>query len=223
MAYWYVDGTFRPKARAIKKAIAVMKEYDCEYTQMDGTIEMHASIDDMDSYADDLAEALAPLMQEGDIEVKNDDVSDDYRRYVFHDGQYDMHPGTPFVYYSGDPNDFVEQLPDEIVQTVLHKYAPSTAPVAQSMQTTMNLSTAHLKPETRVWMEEHVDDHPWYSTQGGFFVPTTKTTWMFDLPKDLQRCFEYAASNGANYICFDDEFATISDLPVYKKQWKKTE
>lgn len=219
-AYWYIDGTVRPKDGVIKKAIAVMEDYDCEYTQLgDGTIEMRASLDDMDSYADDLATALAPLMQDGDMDAKNDDISDGYYRYVFHDGQYDVHPGTPFVYYSGDPDDFVEQLPDEIVQAVLHKYA-STASAAPSMKTTMNLSTAHLRPSTRAWMEDHVDDHPWYSTQGGFFIPTTKMTWLFDLPDDLRSCFVYAAQHGADYLCFDDGFDTISDLPTYEKKWR---
>lgn len=219
MAYWYVDGIVTPKNKKADKAIAVMQDYDCEYKMDDGAIELHASIDDMDSYADDLASTLAPLVKDGDMDAKNDDALDDYRRYVFHDGQYDVHPGTPFVYYSGDPDDFVEQLPDEIVQAVLHKYA-STASAAPSMKTTMNLSTAHLRPSTRAWMEDHVDDHPWYSTQGGFFIPTTKMTWLFDLPDDLRSCFVYAAQHGADYLCFDDGFDTISDLPTYEKKWR---
>lgn len=45
-----------------------------------------------------------------------------YSRYEFEDGHCFVKPGTVFVYYEGDTEEFVGQLPDDVIRAVLAKY-----------------------------------------------------------------------------------------------------
>ena len=92
---------------------------------------------------------------------------------------------------------------------------PQTEPKQTKIMATIKLSTAHLKPETRAWMADNEENYPWYSTEGGFFILTSDTKWLFDLPADLERCFAFAKEHGADYIEFDQDEAPESGLPQY--------
>lgn len=122
--WWYLDGIVKPRDGKMNEAAKVLSEYDCYFRSgiEEGTFDIDFSGDRVDSFPDDLAEELAPLLLDGEIDAHNDD-DDTYCRYSFHDGRYTYCDGEKFVWFHGFEDDFAETLPDEIVQAVLRKYA----------------------------------------------------------------------------------------------------
>lgn len=122
--YWYLDGTVKPRNGKMDEAAKILSEYDCYFSSgiEEGTFDLSFGDERCYSFADDFAEELAPLLLDGEIDVKNDD-DDTYCRYSFHDGRYTYCEGDKFICFAGFENDFAETLPDKIVQAVLRKYA----------------------------------------------------------------------------------------------------
>lgn len=122
--WWYLDGTVKPQNGKMDEAAKILSEYNCEFSSgiEEGTFDLDFSGDRGDSFPDDLAKELAPLLLDGEIDAHNDD-NDTYCRYSFHDGRYTYCDGDKFICFSGFEDDFAETLPDEIVQAVLRKYA----------------------------------------------------------------------------------------------------
>lgn len=121
--WWYLDGIVKPRDGKMNEAAKVLSEYDCYFSSgiEEGTFDIDFSGDRVDSFPDDLAEELAPLLLDGEIDAHNDD-DDTYCCYSFHDGRYTYCDGEKFVWFHGFEDDFAETLPDEIVQAVLRKY-----------------------------------------------------------------------------------------------------
>lgn len=122
--WWYLDGTVKPQNGKMDEVAKVLFKYDCEFGSgiEEGAFDVSFSGDRGDSFTDDLADELAPLLLDGEIDAHNDDDDTDCR-YSFHDGRYTRHTGDKFICFSGFEDDFAETLPDEIVQAVLRKYA----------------------------------------------------------------------------------------------------
>ncbi len=121
--YWYLDGTVKPEDGKMDEAAKILSEYDCEFSSgiEEGTLDLSFSGERGCSFADDLAEELAPLLLDGEIDVRNDD-NDTYYRHFFHNGRYTCHTGDKFICFSGFEDDFAETLPDKVVQAVLRKF-----------------------------------------------------------------------------------------------------
>ena len=121
--WWYLDGIVKPRDGKMDEVARILTEYGCYFSSgiEEGTFDIDFSGDRGDSFADDLAEELAPLLLDGEIDAHNDD-DDTYCRYSFHDGRYTYCDGEKFVWFHGFEDDFAETLPDKIVQAVLRKY-----------------------------------------------------------------------------------------------------
>jgi len=118
--WWNLDGTVKPQNGKMDEAAKILSEYDCEFSSgiEEGTFDLSFGDERGYSFADDLARELAPLLLDGEIDVHNDD-DDTYCRYSFRDSGYTCCTGDKFVWFPGFEDDFVETLPDEIIQAVL--------------------------------------------------------------------------------------------------------
>lgn len=87
----------------------------------------------------------------------------------------------------------------------------------------LDLSTAHLRPETReMWTEsfdaEHfpitvlVGVHGWL-----MHVPTDNEAWDYRLGTELFQIFDYARDARADYVMFDADASTIKGLPTFEE------
>ena len=90
------------------------------------------------------------------------------------------------------------------------------------MRKLLCLSTAHLSPATRRFLDKH--NHKDWPTVGG---PFGDVGWIFHVDedaavnfgnrrfKDLWRAFEYAANGGYGLVLFDDVENPVDGLPTY--------
>ena len=94
----------------------------------------------------------------------------------------------------------------------------------QSQPTTftmLDLSTAHLKPETRTLLTQDLVDGALIYPKGpwGCFVhvPTDDDglTIGDELPADLKACIQYAQRHQQNWLMLDNDGTVASDLAVY--------
>ena len=142
--WWNLDGTVKPQDGKMDEAAKILSEYDCYFSSgiEEGTFDLSFGDERGYSFTDDLAEELAPLLLDGEIDVHNDD-DDTYCRYSFHDGRYTFCAGDKFIYFSGFEDDFAETLPDEVVQAVLRKYAKGKL----SVKTPGGVIEANISPD----------------------------------------------------------------------------
>ena len=91
--WWYIEGTVKPQTGKMDDAVGVLKEYDydCDFGSgiEEGTLDVSFSGERGDSFADDFVAELAPFLQEGEIDVHNDD-DDTYYRYECRSGKYTL-------------------------------------------------------------------------------------------------------------------------------------
>lgn len=122
--WWYLDGTVKPQNGKMDEVAKVLFKYDCEFGSgiEEGAFDVSFSGDRGDSFTDDLADELAPLLLDGEIDAHNDDYDTDCR-YSFHDGGYTYCTGNKFICFAGFEDDFAEMLPDKVIQAILRKYA----------------------------------------------------------------------------------------------------
>ncbi|WP_036048695.1 hypothetical protein [Bradyrhizobium sp. Tv2a-2] len=89
-----------------------------------------------------------------------------------------------------------------------------------NLQSFMDLSTAHLKPSTREWLDslDGQDNlsHWVAQTPYGWFLYCDEENGDNSFPDDLFACFTYARENGAAYILFDGAADAVADLPTYE-------
>ncbi|MDO9114942.1 MAG: hypothetical protein Q7U63_14255 [Polaromonas sp.] len=87
--------------------------------------------------------------------------------------------------------------------------------------TMLDLSTAHLKPETRSLLTQDLVDGALIYPKGpwGWFVhvPTEDDglTIGDEVPADLKACIQYAQQLQQNWLMLDNDGTVASDLPVY--------
>lgn len=83
----------------------------------------------------------------------------------------------------------------------------------------MDLSTAHLTPATRGWLEkvsgEFALNHWVAATPYGWFLWCDEENAEGSIPADLFGCMTYARQNGAFYVLFDRDAEQLTDLPTY--------
>ena len=94
----------------------------------------------------------------------------------------------------------------------------------QSQPTTftmLDLSTAHLKPETRTLLTQDLVDGALIYPKGpwGWFVhvptETDGLTISDEVPADLKACILYAQRHQQNWLMLDCDGTVASELPVY--------
>ena len=122
--WWELDGIVKPQNGKMDEAAKILTKYDCNFYNgiEEGTFDLDFSGDCEYSYTDDLAEELAPLLSDGEIDAHNGDNDTDHR-YSFRDGRYTYCEGNQFICFPGFEDEFAETLPDKVVQAVLRKYA----------------------------------------------------------------------------------------------------
>jgi hypothetical protein len=99
----------------------------------------------------------------------------------------------------------------------------------------LDLSTAHLRQETRDWLNHQTASPEPFAklyvgpTPHGWFIyadPGIGTSeaeiidWAeeYEIPEDLTRCMVKAIELGAEYILFDSEAKASDLLPVYEEE-----
>ncbi len=94
-----------------------------------------------------------------------------------------------------------------------------------SIQTHMDLSTAHLRPTTHVWLDEHgrrtAADRKsavrWVAmTRYGWFVYADEEPTDDDFPADLIACMQFSRKHQCGYILFDADAVAVPELPTYE-------
>lgn len=125
--YWEIKGTVKPMKGKKDDVADVLRNFECDFSNgiEEGTFDLYLADDSGYGFADDLAEALEPILSEGKIDAENYD-DEAYFRYEFSYGRYTYYYGKKFIYYNGFTDDFVDQLPDEVIQAVIKKYAKAT-------------------------------------------------------------------------------------------------
>lgn len=122
-AWWCLDGIVKSNKKNFDTIAAILQDNGCEVSQgsEEYSLEFSYSGDNLDDFAQTLAEWLSPLAQEGDIIAEHDDCPDSLRMYSFENGYVKFYRGTTFQYFD-QPDRFVAELPREIIDAVLRKY-----------------------------------------------------------------------------------------------------
>lgn len=86
----------------------------------------------------------------------------------------------------------------------------------------LDLSTAHLSPSTREWLDRIAEDQNnlshWVApTPYGWFLYCDEENADDSIPADLFACMTYARTNGADYILFDRDADQLTDLPTFEE------
>lgn len=68
-----------------------------------------------------ICDDLAPLLQEGKMYTSDGD-DDGYNLYTFTNGRYVCEKGVQLIYYESEADDFVKQLPENVIKAVLKRY-----------------------------------------------------------------------------------------------------
>lgn len=85
----------------------------------------------------------------------------------------------------------------------------------------LDLSTEHLRPETRQLWRDCLDAESFPGTVliGAFgwimHVPTDNEGWDYRLGTELPAIFDYARAAGADYVMFDPDAGAVTDLEVF--------
>jgi hypothetical protein len=120
--YMTIEGTIKPMEGAQDKVKNILRENRIGIVEdPSGMIAIDFSDECGWSMIDDLVDDLEPLLAGGRLNVRVDD-DDSYSRYEFEDGHCFVKPGTVFVYYKGDAEEFIRQLPESVIQTILQQY-----------------------------------------------------------------------------------------------------
>lgn len=89
-----------------------------------------------------------------------------------------------------------------------------------ALRSFMDLSTAHLTPKTRDWLDEHDDQdnlsHWVAQTPYGWFLYCDEENAEGSIPDDLFACMTYARKHGADYVLFDADADALTDLPTFE-------
>lgn len=130
MAYFSINAIVTAKDEpSFAKLKEVMRKYGCFSLGEDKPNDYYFgySNDENSSFPSDLADEIAPYISSGDMDVANEDENDTdkFSRYRFKDGHAEYVRGEGLVYYKGDEKDFVEQLPDAVIEAVKKKYGLS--------------------------------------------------------------------------------------------------
>ncbi len=141
-----------------------------------------------------------------------EDMTDDERKDINDGGHYMLtvdKPGTGTMFI---PTDFLISVEDEP--------AARAAKRGLEMHAMLALSTAHLDTKTcnLMYAGGQGIGCTWYRKElykcVGYFVAVPDEL-DDDMPKCLRDCCKFAQENGADWIMFDCDVNTISDLPVY--------
>jgi len=78
----------------------------------------------------------------------------------------------------------------------------------------LDVSTAHISPAAKVWLEGVQGNHAVANFEYGWFwvVPQSDTELLH---KDLEPIAEYASKAGCHHILFDRDADTIDALPTH--------
>lgn len=95
--------------------------------------------------------------------------------------------------------------------------------VAYPLRVFLDLSTGHLTPQTRDWMDGRAisaRSDPFNglclaSTSFGWFIYAGEQTEESEFPADLLTCLRKARELGAEYVLFDADASDGLDLPTY--------
>lgn len=92
-------------------------------------------------------------------------------------------------------------------------------PAHPNLRNFLDLSTTHLSSQTKAMMEkvsgEFALNHWVAATPYGWFVYCDEENAEDSIPEDLFACMTYARKNGAEYILFDQDADTLTDLPTF--------
>ena len=123
MAYFSINAIITAKDdESFTKLKAVIKKYNCFSLGEDKPNDYYFgySNDENSGFPGALADEIAPYISSGDMDVANEDENDadKFSRFRFKDGHAEYVRGEGLVYYKGDEKDFVEQLPDAVIEAV---------------------------------------------------------------------------------------------------------
>ena len=121
--WWALEGTIKPQNGHLGDVAKILTEYGCELSgdSKAGTLSLSFSGERGYSFTHDIARELAPLLLEGKIDAHGDDT-DSYYRYSFRNGICRFCVGESLIWFRGYEDEFVESLPDKIIQAVLEKF-----------------------------------------------------------------------------------------------------
>lgn len=127
MAYFSINAIVTAKDdESFAKLKAVIKKYNCFSLGEDNPKDYYFgySMDESSGFPGALADEIAPYISSGDMDVANEDENDadKFSRFRFKDGHAEYVRGEGLVYYKGDEKDFVEQLPDAVIEAVKRKF-----------------------------------------------------------------------------------------------------
>lgn len=94
----------------------------------------------------------------------------------------------------------------------------------KSLRPFLDISTSHLRPETRELWRDCLDAESFPGTVliGAFgwlmHVPTDNEGWDYRLGTELPAIFDYAREAGADYIMFDPDADAVTDLKVFEDE-----
>lgn len=130
MAYYSINAIVTAKDdESFTKLKTVIKKYNCISLGEDNPNDYYFgySMDESPDFPDVLADEIAPYISSGDMDISNEDENDTdkFSRYRFKDGHAEYIKGEALVYYEGDEKDFIEQLPDAVIEAVKKKYGLS--------------------------------------------------------------------------------------------------
>ena len=80
----------------------------------------------------------------------------------------------------------------------------------------LDLSTGHLKPETREFMREGGDHNVTMSGTYGWLVYLSEGDYEVTWDQDMTDCMTKARELGCLYILFDQDADRRDDLPYYE-------
>lgn len=100
----------------------------------------------------------------------------------------------------------------------------TTENLANHTATMLDISTAHITPATRDWIDADLAtqtgvlcgakwaEYGWILWTG---APDKPQTFPFHFPADLATCLHFANRHGIGYLKIDRDGDIIEDLPVY--------
>lgn len=75
-----------------------------------------------DDFMGDFSDEIAEFVKDGELYAVVEEYEDHFK-YKFHDGEYSSSYGEKYIYFTGEEDKFVDNLPKEIIKAVLEKYA----------------------------------------------------------------------------------------------------
>lgn len=124
--YWTMDGTIKPmkNAKALESIKRICDSYNvaCDATFNDTDFDLSFYDDGGYDLFNDFVKEISPYVETGEMTAYDAD-NEAYTRYIFNNGNYTTYYGESLIYYPGLEADFIDCLPQTVVDMMKTKFA----------------------------------------------------------------------------------------------------